>query len=389
MSRRPLLVTEDEDTLEDLLRLAIAAGVEFTVARDGIDAQRSWNAATLVFVDAEVGLGCVRVRLPRRPGVVLITRGDPPEQVPVIGVAQNGLPALQVVPQNLEPPPVDDDREAHEELWRLAMELGAEHIVFLPAAESWIIDRLGDVTPARRGFGRVVGVIGGRGGAGASVLAAALAVTAARQGMRPLLVDADPLGGGLDLVVGRERAGGVRWPDLAGTEGRISATAFLDALPRIGELCVLSWDRGELLTVPPHAMQAAIDAGRRGADLVVVDLPRCPDEAAVHALQGADLVLLLVPAEVRACASAGRVTTMVRPHCTRLVCVVRGPSPGGLKSRDLAEALGLPLAGVLRSEPGLAGALERGEVPAMRGRGPLAEFCRRILHELDQLSAAA
>lgn len=169
----------------------------------------------------------------------------------------------------------------------------------------------------------------------------------------------------------------------------MSPPALHDALPRVGELCVLSWDRGDLLGVPPEAVEAALDAGRRGSDLVVVDLPRRPDEAAVRALQASALTLLVVPAEVRACAAATRVVRAVGPHSARLACVVRGPAPSRLRSRDLAATLGLPLAGVLRAEPGLAAALELGRAPAADGRGPLAELCTRVLRDLRDLGGSA
>jgi secretion/DNA translocation related CpaE-like protein len=278
------------------------------------------------------------------------------------------------------------ERQTHPDdpmVWRLAAELGAEHVVFLPTAEAWLVDRYGEAVDGPAAAGRVVAMIGGRGGAGASVLSTALAVTAARSGVRTMLVDADPLGGGLDLLLGRESTAGLRWPDLADTAGRMSPPALYDALPRHGELCVLSWDRGDVLTIPADAAEAALDAGRRGSDLLVVDLPRRLDDAAVRVLQAADLTLLVVPAEVRACAAASRVARAVRPHCSRLSCVIRGPAPAGLRSRDLASALELPLAGVLRAEPRLAAALERGDAPAASGRGPLAEFCRRLLTDLD------
>ena len=48
---------------------------------------------------------------------------------------------------------------------------------------------------------------------------------------------------------------------------------------------VLAFTAGE-------AMAATLDAARRGRDLVVVDLPRHLDEAAVLALQSADRALL-------------------------------------------------------------------------------------------------
>jgi hypothetical protein len=72
----------------------------------------------------------------------------------------------------------------------------------------------------------------------------------------------------------------------------------------------------------------------------------------------------------------------VAVHCEDLSVVVRGPAPGRLKAREVARALGLPLAGSLRPEPALCQALERGEAPAASGRGPLADLCRRLIQEL-------
>ena len=46
-----------------------------------------------------------------------------------------------------------------------------------------------------------------------------------------MLVDCDPLGGGLDLVLGAEDLGGLRWPGLDVGGGRVPATALHAALP--------------------------------------------------------------------------------------------------------------------------------------------------------------
>ncbi len=62
-------------------------------------------------------------------------------------------------------------------------------------------------------------------------------------------------------------------------------------------------------------MAATLEAGRRGRDLVVVDLPRQLDDAAQIALQAADQTYLVVPAELRAAAAAARVAATVTPHC--------------------------------------------------------------------------
>jgi secretion/DNA translocation related CpaE-like protein len=271
-------------------------------------------------------------------------------------------------------------------------------VALLPAAESWVIDRLAESGAAGRsgaGPGKVLAVLGGRGGAGASVLAAALAVTGSRLKLRTLLIDADPLGGGLDLLLGWEERDGLRWPQLARASGRVEPAALVAALPGRGDLVVLSCARedeagltgyeladGEPDRLPADAMAAALDAGRRGRDLVVIDLPRQLDPATALALRTADQVLLVVPAELRATAAAARIAASVRTHRSDLALVVRGPSPGRLPATEVARVLGLPLAGSVRSEPRLPAALERGETPTADGRGPLAGLCRRLIREL-------
>jgi secretion/DNA translocation related CpaE-like protein len=183
---------------------------------------------------------------------------------------------------------------------------------------------------------------------------------------------------------------GLRWPALTQADGRVDAPALVRALPGRGDLVMLSWDRGEdLLSLPTQAMASTMDAGRRGRDLVVVDLPRQLDEAAVIALQSADRAYVVVPAELRATAAAARVASSVARHCASLAVIVRGPAPGRLKAREVARALGLPLAGTLRPEPGLCRGLERGEAPAASGRGPLAELCQRVIADLTDAIAGA
>lgn len=348
--RLPLVVTSDNELLDELLRLAAAGGSEVEVAADPASARSRWAAAPLVMVGTDQAQACLRARLPRRPRVVLVGRS---------GEGDAG--------------------------WEVAELIGAEHVAVLPAAEPWLVDRFGEGAPGKGTVGgpaRIVAVIGGRGGAGASVLAGGLAITAARTGLRTLLVDADPLGGGLDLVLGWEQLEGLRWPALTEADGRVDAPALVRALPSRGDLVMLSWDRGDLLALPAEAMAATMDAGRRGRDIVVVDLPRHLDDAAVIALQAADQTFVLVPAELRATAAAARVVAIAGLHCANLSVVVRGPAPGRLKAREVARALDLPLVGTLRPEPALCRNLERGEAPAAAGRGPLAALCQRIITDL-------
>ena len=109
-----------------------------------------------------------------------------------------------------------------------------------------------------------------------------------------------------------------------------------------------------------------IEAGRRAGETVVCDLPRYPTDAAVAALAGVDLTLLVVPADVRACAAAARVAAVLVEHGGALRLVVRGPSPGGIAAEEIARALELPLLVAMRPEPGLARAVEQGARPGAR-----------------------
>ena len=205
------------------------------------------------------------------------------------------------------------------------------------------------------------------------------AVTAARTGRDPLLVDLDPSGGGIDLTLGAEEAPGLRWKDLATTSGRVSARALREALPRAYGTAMLSFDRDCSPELPPGAVRSVITAGRRMGGLVVLDLPRHPTPARSAALRQTDTVLLVVPAEVRAVAAAARTLTGVSAGVSDVRVVVRRSGVGGLTCEDVAGTLRLRLAGELRTEPGLVTALERGDAPARRGRGPLAALCDQLL----------
>lgn len=379
-----LVVSGDAATVDELQALASAAGVR-TDVRAQLDAARSlWATADLVLVAADVpvggrppaagpghaaagGTGTVAVGeqsagtgaggtpgLPRRSGVVLVARS-----------------------------------EADGAVWRSAVALGAEHVAVLPQARPWLLERLADAASGQTPDAPTVGVVGGRGGAGASVLAAALARAAVSRGQKTLLLDADPLGGGLDLVVGCEEVPGLRWPDLAATRGRLAGTMLRSALPDADGLAVLSWDRGDASPWSPQALLAVLDAARRSFELVVVDLPRQVDDATRAALVRCDQLLVVVPAEVRAAAAAARVLAVVGPLVADIRLVVRGPAPTGLPAEAVAQALGLPLAGELRPEPGLDAALDRGAGPATSPRSPLAALSRRLLTQLPRRDAGA
>src|SRR4051794_34478375 len=94
----PLIVTEEESLLDDLLRLCAAAGSEPEVVFGAPPRASSWERAPLVLLGTEAA-AWVRGAAPRK-GVLLVGR-DP------------------------------DDAE----VWRTALDIRADHVLLLPDAE--------------------------------------------------------------------------------------------------------------------------------------------------------------------------------------------------------------------------------------------------------------
>ncbi|MEV5826616.1 septum site-determining protein Ssd [Spirillospora sp. NPDC052242] len=346
MNLAALIVTGDPGTADALLRLAAAADAHAEVAHDVGEARPAWSWPALVLVGADAAGDVAASGLPRRAGVVLVTSA------------------------------------ATADAYRMAVQAGAQDVAVLPDHEDWLIGAFATAAEPDANRAAVVCVVGARGGAGASVLAATLAVTAAGIGLRTLLADADPLGGGVDLLLGLEEHEGVRWPDLAERRGRLGTAALRDTLPGDGDLSVLSWRRGEPVPLTGEAVTSLLEAAVRGFDLVVADVPRYPGDFGRAALRTADVTYLLVPAEVRATVAADGLAAALRRETADLRLVVQGPSPGGLSADAVAKALDLPSAGAFERDRRLPPAIDEGELAAVTRRGPLTDFCRALLDDL-------
>jgi secretion/DNA translocation related CpaE-like protein len=343
-ARAPVLVVTADAALADALRrLAAAAAVEVQVVDDMPDVA-SWQSCDLALVGADRARAVASGRLPRRGQVVVVTAE------------------------------ADDTN-----VWQLAVCLGAEQVAVLPDADAWLVDRLAaSIEPTSRAL--VVGVVGGCGGAGASVLAAGLAVAAAESGRRVLLADLDPLGGGLDLALGVDAVPGLRWPDLAGARGRLPSSSVHDSLPRLDGLAVLAWGRGTPVDVPPAAVEAVLRSAARSHDLVVLDLARAgADSLLTAAVRDAHVLLLVVPARLRAAAAAAQVVARWRGCVPGMGAVVRRAPGDRLAARAVADAVQLPLVLTMRDEPRVDVLLDRGEPPALRLAGPLRRACDQWL----------
>lgn len=334
--------------------MAAAAGVRVVHVAEPSSA-KVWVAARTVLVDLAGVRRCADLGLPRRSRVFVVT-SVPPEAAD----------------------------------WPILIGVGAHAVLTLPSQEAELVAVLSDAGDTGEGVGRrgpVVAVIGARGGAGATVFAAALAQCAESA----LLVDVDPWGGGVDLVMGTEAEPGLRWPDLALQGGRVGWDALAAALPSARGVAVLSSGRGGHRTgggIEAPALDAVVNAGSRAGVTVVCDLPRRPGRATETAVAAADLVVVVTPAELRACACAPAVGDWVSEVNANVGLIVRGPAPGGLTAAEVARTVGYPLVASMRAQPDVTGALERTGL-RLRRRSPLANAAKRVLAVLHGAPAEA
>lgn len=347
---RPLVITADEPLLDEVVRLCAAAGVEAQVAGDTTAGRRHWFQAPLVVLGDDLAGQMCESAPPRRQNVAVVT--------------------------------TDADDAG---VWVRAVGVGADQVYAVPAEQDRMIEVLANCLDGAAPEARVIAVVGGSGGAGASCFAGALALTAARSGDDTLLVDADPLGGGIDMVLGNEEVNGLRWPDLAMTHGRINGRSLRQALPRVAGLSMLSWDRGDLLAVPADSLRSVLVAGQRAHDLVVVDVPRRLDPAAEEVLARASITVLVVTAEIRAVAASARVLGRLRQLSAPIGLVVRGPGPTGLDADLVSDTLELPLMARMRHDTRAARAIDDGLGPSLRRRSALMAASRRALERVPVL----
>lgn len=344
-----LLVTADELLLEDLLRLAAAAGVVPDVAHDVGTALPGWSAAAVVLVGADQARGLARTAPPRREQVHVVARGGVPD-----------------------------------ELFRDALELGAEDVAELPMSEAWVVDLLTDAADGGASRGLTVGVIGGSGGAGSSVFAAALALVLGER-WRTLLVDVDPFGAGLDRVLGMETVDGIRWDALNSTTGRLSARSLREALPRRRGVSVLGWAADRPGSLQAFALREVLSAGQRGHDVTILDLPRHLDPLVDEVLARCDHVVLVSGVSVLAVTAASRIAARLSGGSMRPHLVVRGS--GGVTPEAISRLLGVPLAAAMSDQRGLDEAIDLGAGPIRSRRGTLARAAAQVAGQVVRPAA--
>lgn len=224
----------------------------------------------------------------------------------------------------------------------------------------------------------VVGVLSGCGGAGASVLSALLAASVSAAPVdgtsgsgHVTLIDCDPLGGGIDVLLGCEQVAGPRWRQVRVKGGRLDAAVLEQSLPRWGQVAFLAADSS---AIEPPALEQVIGAARELGP-VVLDIPRWPGPVRSTAIAHSDLLVLVAVAEVRAI-TASRLIIDDLP-ADRTVVAVRGRSRS-VSSIHIGELLDRPVIGEVSYDPALA---QSGVLDQRR----IGRASRRLLHSIAEL----
>lgn len=270
-----------------------------------------------------------------------------------------------------------------------------DEIVLLPSGTARLVGLLS--TPVESS-GSLVAVVGAVGGCGTSTVAAALAVRASGR-RRPLLVEADPRGPGIDLLLGSESEPGLRVGDVRSELGGPDPEALWAAVPRAAEGCgVLARARdasaqaarsasGEVPTeaqvrpvAPSGAALGAALAHRGAGGLVVCDGGRAePGDP----LPGrADLVVVVTGSDLQGAVAAAEVARTVAGDVTRRHLLVRAHRGDPVHPADVAASVGVERWDVLPEIPavrsvcgsgGLAAALSRGGGGRLRRLAGIAD----------------
>lgn len=347
------VLTADEELLDRLLATLAAVGLESQVVSDPGAVRSLWRDATVITVGGDLAERLAGLGLPRRSDVF------------VVGVETDS-----------------------DELCRWSVPLGAA-VVALPSAESWFAAAVADAVDSRDGDGRLIAVVGASGGVGASTCAAALAVTAADRGERTMLLDADPWGGGLDLLLGAENKEGWRWPRLMNARGHLGD--LTGQLPQVDGVDLLAagrrTDQRRASDFGPDQLTAVLGSATRSHDLIVIDLPRCCGQAGQEVLRRAAQTLLVTRADLRGLAAAREVVPWLPETSCHVLLRGRRPQAVGL---DLVEeSLGLPVAAAIPDEAAVRLAAERGVPPSRSARSALSRACRTVLDQLTRRAVAS
>lgn len=335
------LVSGDEELAAGFLAAAAAAGVEVQQVHRAEELRPVWVSAPQVYLGLDVAELVQAAGLRGRPGVGLLAR--------------RGSPALS--------------------RWSAALDAC---VIELPDVDGVLMSRL--AASAGSSGGELVVLVGAAGGVGVSTSALAVGRALAEQEFRVVVVDLDPLGGGLDLTAGAEQLPGWRWPELAAASGQVGDLG--GHLPQVEGLDLLAMPRREGAVPGPAAVASVLASARRWYDVCLVDGASGEGAEAAEALAAASRCWLLVRAELQGLAAGARRCDRLRAAGHRVELVVVAAPAAGVGRQAVEQAVGAPVVAVVPEDRRLRGGVARGERALASGSRRWRRAVRRLAAEV-------
>jgi pilus assembly protein CpaE len=280
------------------------------------------------------------------------------------------------------------------ELYRELMRRGASEYLVAPVEPLQLIEVISGLylDPGATPIGRVVAVVGARGGAGSSTLSHNIGWCIAEEmHINTTIVDLDLPFGTVGLDFNDEASQGV--------SDALAAPERLDDV-LLDRLLLKRGDHLSLFTAPaalerdydavPESYEAVIDAVRQSTPCVILDLPHGWAPWIRNALLAADDVVIVATPDLTSLRNAKNIIELVkgaRPNDNppRLVINQVGmPRRPEIPSKDFAETMGVEPSAIIAFDPALFGqAANNGQmVIEVQPKAPVSESVRRLCRAL-------
>ena len=253
-----------------------------------------------------------------------------------------------------------------------------DDVYALPAQAADVLRGIGALSlapPSGAEDGKVIAVLGACGGAGASVLSAALCRVAGDA----TLIDAHQFSGGLDLLLGLEATPGARWGEIDFTAGgAVSRAELRGALPATeDDTALLTFPRttvADPFRLSPEELNAVVHAaGTEGLTVVDTPLALLPDRC--------DLAVIMLRPELRAAAAAARMVAECKAAGVASVLVLRQGAWASLEPGQVEDTAKATVVGQLQDVRGLTKQLDQSGLPVKLPR-TIARAAEAVLGEV-------
>lgn len=332
---RVVLAVDEHEVAEEVMHFLDRTGGAHVVAT-AVDERQLVEAVRQLDPDAVVA------------SPSLLRRGTPPGGRPVLAV---------------------DTRESVGSL-RAAIRAGARGFYLWPQERDELAaaSRRAAVGSANgSGGGRVIAVVGSRGGAGTTFLATHLAAAFARRGRECVVVDVDPLFDDVGAALGIPPDEPVpTLADLVADESLAAAERRPWTHP--AGFRVIPGSAGVDVAAPdPDDVVAVLDATARSCDVVVAHVPRAVSPATRAVVARADEVVVVLTLDVASFRAAKRAVAAfdVEDRCR---FVVNRAARADVAVADVQRVFGRPALGVVPAAGGVRAAQDRGTLLPSRGR---------------------